>query len=93
MEDEFLNRFYNTRRIVSMGELTNIKQWEDKSVIDYTTRWRALSLECRDHTNETSAVEMCIDDMSWELLDILKGIKQKNFRDLATRAHDMEIIV
>ena len=35
MEREFLNRFCGTRRIVSMIELTNSKQWKEEPVIDY----------------------------------------------------------
>jgi len=32
MEQEFLNRFYNT---FSMIELTNTKQWKNELVLDY----------------------------------------------------------
>ncbi|VVA41101.1 PREDICTED: retrotransposon, partial [Prunus dulcis] len=39
MEREFLNRFYSTRRTVSMMELTNTKQWKDEPVVDYINRW------------------------------------------------------
>ncbi|KAI5340154.1 hypothetical protein L3X38_019428 [Prunus dulcis] len=35
MEREFLNRFYSTRRTVSMMELTNTKQRKDEPVVDY----------------------------------------------------------
>ena len=48
MEREFLNRFYSTRRTVSMIELTNTKQWKDEPVVDYINRWRTLSLDCKD---------------------------------------------
>ncbi|XP_074315668.1 uncharacterized protein LOC141651875 [Silene latifolia] len=93
MEDEFLNRFYSTRRIVSMSELTNIVQWEDEPVVDYIDRWRALSLQCKDRLSESSAVEMCINGMIWDILYIMKGIKPKSFPELATLAHDMEITI
>ena len=63
MEHEFLNRFYNTRRIVSMMEFTNTKQWSDEPVIDYINRWCSLSLDCKDRLSEVSAVEMCIQGM------------------------------
>ncbi|KAA0063891.1 ty3-gypsy retrotransposon protein [Cucumis melo var. makuwa] len=59
LEKEFLNRFYSTRRTLSMMELTNTKQRKGESVIDYINRWRALSLDCKDKLTELSAVEMC----------------------------------
>ena len=60
---EFLDRFYSTRRTVSMMELTNTKQWENEPVVDYINRWRSLSLDCKDRLSKISAVEMCIQDM------------------------------
>ncbi|KAL0405956.1 UNVERIFIED_CONTAM: hypothetical protein Slati_3909500 [Sesamum latifolium] len=38
LEQEFLNRFYSTRRTVSMVELKNSRQWKEESVIDYINR-------------------------------------------------------
>ncbi|KAL9228133.1 hypothetical protein vseg_003745 [Gypsophila vaccaria] len=76
-----------------MSELINTTQWEDEPVIKYINRWRALSLECKERLSETSAVEMCINGMDWDLLYILNGIKPRNFQELATRAHNMEITI
>ncbi|KAM2903054.1 hypothetical protein COP2_002911 [Malus domestica] len=63
LEREFLNRFYSTRRTVSMLKLTSTKQWKNKLVINYINRWRTLSLDCKDRLSKTSSIEMCIQGM------------------------------
>ncbi|KAL4637826.1 hypothetical protein ACB092_03G104600 [Castanea dentata] len=83
----------NTRRTVSMIELTNSKQWKEEPVIDYIQRWRNLSLNCKDQLSEASAIEMCIQGMNWAISYIFQGIKPKTFEELATRAHDMELSI
>lgn len=93
MEQEFLNRFYSTQRIVSMTELTNTMQWKNEPVLDYINRWRSLSLECKDRLSEALAVDICAQGMEWDILYALQVNKPKTFQGLATRAHDMELTI
>ncbi|KAL6142440.1 hypothetical protein ACLB2K_060722 [Fragaria x ananassa] len=45
MENEFLNRFFSIRRMVSILELTNTKQQNSELAIEFINRWRTLSLD------------------------------------------------
>ena len=63
IENEFLNRFYSTHRMVDISELTNTRQWDEEPLIEYVNRWHALSLKCKDHLPKSSAVEMCAQGM------------------------------
>ena len=53
MEREFLNYFYNIRRIVSMIKLTNSKQWKEELVINF-----------KNQLSEASAIEICIQGLN-----------------------------
>ncbi|KAL0307925.1 UNVERIFIED_CONTAM: hypothetical protein Sangu_3002800 [Sesamum angustifolium] len=44
LEQEFLNRFYSTRRTVSMVELTNSRQWKEESFEELATRAHDMEL-------------------------------------------------
>ncbi|GKV04930.1 hypothetical protein SLEP1_g17015 [Rubroshorea leprosula] len=91
LEREFLTRFYNTKRTVSLPELANTKQKKDESVIDFVERWRNLVLNCREKISEISSIDMCVQGMHWGLLYNLQANMPHTFEELATRAHDLEI--
>ena len=64
LEQQLLNHFYNTRRVISMLELTKARQGEHELVVDFINRQRSLSLNCKDRLNEISNIEMCIQGMN-----------------------------
>ncbi|KAK3041203.1 hypothetical protein RJ639_028463 [Escallonia herrerae] len=48
MEREFLNRFYSTRRSVSMMELKNTRQWKDEPMGNRLTNFEELATRAHD---------------------------------------------
>ncbi|KAL0434269.1 UNVERIFIED_CONTAM: hypothetical protein Slati_2761200 [Sesamum latifolium] len=54
---------------------------------------RFYSTRLTDKLSEASAIEMCIQGMHWGLLYIPQGINSRNFEELVTRAHDMELSI
>ena len=42
MEREFLNHYHSTQNIVSMMELTNMRQWKNELVVNYINHWHSL---------------------------------------------------
>jgi len=93
MQNEFLNCFHSSRRIVNISELTKTKQFDKEPLIDYINPWRALSLKCKDHLSKSSAIEMCAQGTDWDILYPLQVNKPKTFQELTTVAHDMELII
>ena len=47
LEQEFLNCFYSTGRVVSMMKLTKSRKGKDQSIFDFINRWRSLSFNCK----------------------------------------------
>ncbi|GAA0187041.1 hypothetical protein LIER_34329 [Lithospermum erythrorhizon] len=93
LENEFLTRFFSTRRTANMIALTGTRQRQEEPVADYINRWRSLCLKCKDKLSESSAISMCIQGMQWELHYILQGMLPRTFEQLSTRAHGMELTI
>ncbi|GAA0163930.1 hypothetical protein LIER_19684 [Lithospermum erythrorhizon] len=72
LEGEFLNRFFSTKRTVSMMELTTTKKRKEEPVIDFINKWRSLNLKCKDRLSKSSTISMCIQDMYWDLKYIMQ---------------------
>ncbi|KAK4409380.1 hypothetical protein Sango_0011000 [Sesamum angolense] len=54
LEQEFLNRFYNTRRTVSMVKITNSRQWKEEPVVDYINRHDKINAHSHKRQSESS---------------------------------------
>ncbi|KAG9446452.1 hypothetical protein H6P81_012580 [Aristolochia fimbriata] len=95
LESEFLSRFYNTKRTVTLVELTNLKQRHGEKVIEYINRWRNLRLNCKESTSlfTQTSIDMCIRGMNWTLVYFLQSRKPRDFQELVTEAHNMEILI
>ena len=65
----------------------------NEHVIDYVQRWRNLSLNFKNKLSESSPIEIYIKSMKWGLSYILQKVKLSTFKELVTRAHNMELSI
>ncbi|TYK00120.1 ty3-gypsy retrotransposon protein [Cucumis melo var. makuwa] len=79
LKKEFFNRFYSTRRVVSMMELTNTKQLKGESVIDYINQQRALCPDCKDKITELSTRGKVDDPKYYKYHQIISHPVEKCF--------------
>ena len=83
MEREFLLRFYDTQRSVSIAELTQTKQEPRERAADFITRWRNLSIRCSQVLQQHEAVKLCMGNLHSHIAFILHGTKPIRFEDFA----------
>ncbi|KAA0059902.1 retrotransposon gag protein [Cucumis melo var. makuwa] len=87
LEKEFLNRFYSTRRTVSMMELTNTKQRKEEPIIDYINRWKALSLDCKDRLTKLRGTK------DFSVLEVRKDKKETKSVEKVVKSYVKESMV
>ena len=91
MKSQFLARFYNTRRTVSLSELTITKQKSNERAADFITRWRNLSIHCSQTLLQQEAVKICMANLHPWLSLNLQSLAPTTFELLSTRATEIEI--
>ena len=60
MVDVFCTKYFHGEEIVMLATLQATKQRNSENLKEYIKRFRDIALDCYDHCEENTLVEMCI---------------------------------
>ena len=86
MVDVFCTKYFHGEETVMLATLQVTKQRSGEDLMEYIKRFRDIALECYDHCEEKTLVEMCMDNMILEYRTVLENLKNSQFAQLLQKA-------
>lgn len=90
MKRAFVQQFYGTYSPVKLYELTNERQRDNELVVDFINRWKNMSYACENAPPIKTLLEMCLQNISFDLSLHLTTQKFSGFDDLISKALALE---
>ena len=75
MVDVFCTKYFHGEDIVTLATLQATKQRNDEDLMEYIKRFRDIALDCYDHCEERTLVEMCTTNMIREFRAVLENLE------------------
>ena len=63
MVDVFCTKCFHEEETVTLATLQATKQRNDKNLMEYIKRFKDIALDCYDHCEERTLLEMCMKNM------------------------------
>ena len=86
MVDVFCTKYFHGEEIVTLTTLQVTKQRSGEDLMKYIKRFRDIALDCYDHCEERTLVEMCMTNMIWEFRAVLENLESSQFAQLLQKA-------
>ena len=86
MVDMFCTKYFHKEEIVMLATLQATKQRGSEDLMEYIKKFRDIALECYDHCEEKTLVEMCMGNMIMEYRAILENLEISHFAQLLQKA-------
>ena len=86
MVDVFCTEYFHGQETVTLTTLLATKQRNGEDLIEYIKRFRDIALDCYDHYEERTLVEMCMTNMIREYRAVLKNLEISQFAELLQKA-------
>ena len=86
MVDVFCIKYFHEEETVTLATLQPIKQKNDEDLMEYIKRFRDIALDCYDHYEERTLVEMCMTNMIREYRVVLENLEISQFAQLLQKA-------
>ena len=82
MVDVFYSKYFHGEEIVTLITLQGIKKRNGEDLMEYIKRFRDIALDCYDHYEERTLMEMCTGNMIMEYRVVLKNLEISQFAQL-----------
>ena len=75
MVDIFCTKYFHEEETITLATLQATKQRNGENSMEYIKRFRDITLDCYDHCEERTLVEMCMTNMIREYRVILENLE------------------
>ena len=75
MVDVFCTKYFHGEEVVTLATLQTTKQRHGEDLMEYIKSFRDIALDCYDHCEERTLVEMCITNMIREYRAIRENLE------------------
>ena len=86
MVDVFCTKYFHGEEIVTLATLQATKQRSGEDLMEYIKRFRDIALDCYDHCEERTLIEMCMTNMIREYKAVLENLEISQFAQLLQKA-------
>ena len=75
MVDVFCIKYFHGEETITFVTLQVTKQKNGEDLMEYIKRFRDIALDCYDHCEERTLVEMCVTNMIREYMAVLENLE------------------
>ena len=75
----FCTRYFHREETVMLATLQGIKQRSGEDLMEYIKRFRDIVLDCYDHCEKKTLVEMCMANIIREYRAVLENLEISQF--------------
>ncbi|XP_023884543.1 uncharacterized protein LOC111996778 [Quercus suber] len=86
MVDVFCTKYFHGEETVTLATLQATKQRNGEDLMEYIKRFRDIALDCYNHCEERTLVEMCMTNMIREYRAVLENLEISQFAQLLQKA-------
>ena len=86
MVDVFCTKYFHGEETVTLATLQAIKKRGGEDLMEYIKWFKDIALDCYDHCEEKTLVEMCIGNMIMKYRAILENLEIFQFAELLQKA-------
>ena len=79
-------KYFHEEETMTLATLQATKQRNGEDLMEYIKRFRDIVLECYDHCEERTLIEMCMTNMIQEFRAVLENLKISQFAQLLQKA-------